>query len=53
MYKMQELAREWNSTHCEPPLDDWEFDRQWNDANRFIDRKKNGQAQEQKMKRNV
>jgi hypothetical protein len=47
MYKIQELAREWNNTHCEPPLDDHEFDRQWNDANRFIDRK-NRQEQEQK-----
>jgi hypothetical protein len=36
--KIQELAREWNNTHCEPPLDDHEFDRQWNDANRFIER---------------
>jgi hypothetical protein len=47
IYKIQELAKEWNNTHCEPPLDDHEFDRQWNDAKRFIDRK-NRQEQEQK-----
>jgi hypothetical protein len=39
IYKIQELAREWNNIHCEPPLDDKEFHRQWNDAKRFIDRK--------------
>jgi hypothetical protein len=50
IYKIQELAREWNNTHCEPPLDDHEFDRQWNDAKRFIDRK-NKQEQEEKQLR--
>jgi hypothetical protein len=49
IYKIQELAREWNNTHCEPPLDDHEFDRQWNDAKRFIDRK-NRQEQEGKQR---
>ena len=38
--KIKELAYEWNQQHCKPPLDDKEFERQWNDALKFIFRSK-------------
>lgn len=38
--EIAELASKWNQKHCRPPLDDREFNRQWNDANNFIS--KNG-----------
>jgi hypothetical protein len=30
--QIKKLAYEWNQEHCIPPLDDKEFERQWNDA---------------------
>ena len=36
--KIKELAYEWNQQHCKPPLDDKEFERQWNDALKFVGR---------------
>jgi hypothetical protein len=33
------LAREWNNQHCNPPLDDKEFEKQWKCATDFIDKK--------------
>ena len=27
--KIKELAFEWNKEHCDPPLDDNEFENQW------------------------
>jgi hypothetical protein len=38
---IKELASVWNQQHCKPPLDQKEFERQWNDALKFIDRTKN------------
>lgn len=32
------LAIEWNQKHCIPPIDNKEFERQWNDAIKFIER---------------
>jgi hypothetical protein len=30
------LAYNWNKEHCDPPLDDLEFEHQWNTATKFI-----------------
>jgi hypothetical protein len=38
--KIKDLAYEWNQQHCKPPLDDKEFERQWNDALKFVSRSK-------------
>ena len=38
--KIKELAYEWNQQHCKPPFDDKEYERQWNDALKFIFRSK-------------
>ena len=38
--KIKKLAYEWNQQHCKPPLDDKEFERQWNDALKFVFRSK-------------
>lgn len=37
--QIEQLAREWNNKHCEPPLDDIDFNRQWNDAQKYITEK--------------
>lgn len=37
--EIKELAQKWNQKHCKPPLDDKEFERQWNDAKNFITKK--------------
>ena len=34
--KIKEIAYEWNQTHCEPPLDDIEFEKQWKDSKKYI-----------------
>jgi hypothetical protein len=38
--KIKELAYEWNQQHCKPPLDEKEFERQWNDALKFVSKSK-------------
>ena len=38
--KIKELAYEWNQQHCNSPLNDKEFERQWNDALKFVYRSK-------------
>jgi hypothetical protein len=40
LQKINNLAREWNSCHCVPPLDDKEIEKQWKCALDFIDKKK-------------
>jgi hypothetical protein len=40
--QIKQLAWNWNLEHCKPPLNDNEFDRQWKDANRFIEKNNNG-----------
>ena len=37
--KVRELAYNWNQEHCEPPLDDGEFEKLWKQAVNFISRK--------------
>ncbi|MDF0682682.1 MAG: hypothetical protein P0116_17115, partial [Candidatus Nitrosocosmicus sp.] len=37
--KIKELSYNWNLTHCEPPLDEIEFEKQWNDAKKFLKKK--------------
>ncbi len=37
--KIKVLAYEWNQEHCNPPLDDKEFEKQWNCAIDFIRKK--------------
>jgi len=32
----KQLSNEWNEQHCLPPLDDREFEKQWNCATRFM-----------------
>ncbi len=34
--KIKEIAYEWNQIHCEPPLDDIEFEKQWKDSKKYI-----------------
>src|SRR5918994_1517298 len=34
--EIRELAYKWNQKHCQPPLDDKEFEKQWRDAAKFI-----------------
>jgi P4 family phage/plasmid primase-like protien len=34
--RIKQLAYEWNSEHCVPPLDNREFEKQWKCAARFI-----------------
>lgn len=36
--EIKKLSQEWNQKHCVPPLDDKEFEKQWNDANKFLER---------------
>jgi hypothetical protein len=36
--KIQKIAYDWNQEHCIPPLNNKEFERQWNDALKFITR---------------
>ena len=45
--QIKSLARQWNSQHCSPPLDDREFEKQWKCATDFIDRKNNGSSQDE------
>lgn len=35
--EIQKWCYQWNQDHCNPPLDDIEFEKQWNDAIEFID----------------
>ena len=37
--EIKQLAQIWNHKHCEPPLDNKEFDRQWECATKFISQK--------------
>lgn len=41
---LKQLARDWNLEHCNPPLNETEFERQWKDANKFIEGKYNGSS---------
>jgi hypothetical protein len=34
--QVKQYARDWNNEHCNPPLDNKEFDKQWNDSLKFI-----------------
>ena len=34
--KIRDLARDWNNKHCNPPLDEKEFQKQWKCASRFV-----------------
>jgi hypothetical protein len=36
--QIKPLAIEWNQKHCIPPLDNKEFEKQWKDAIKFIER---------------
>lgn len=38
-YIKETLSREWNDKHYKPPLDNFEFDKQWKCALEFIERK--------------
>ena len=44
--KIKQLAYECNQEVCIPPLDDYEFNRQWNDALKFIGRNINSNTGE-------
>jgi hypothetical protein len=33
------IAMRWNNTHCSPPLPESEFEKQWNDAVKFVEGK--------------
>ena len=34
--QVKQNARDWNNEHCDPPLDNKEFEKQWNDSLKFI-----------------
>jgi putative DNA primase/helicase len=34
--EIMQMARQWNDTHCKPPLDEKEFQKQWRDAIHFL-----------------
>jgi len=36
--EIKKLSQEWNQNHCRPPLDDKEFEKQWSDALRFLEK---------------
>lgn len=36
--KIKEPSQTWNQEHCDPPLELPEFERQWKDAKRFIEK---------------
>jgi hypothetical protein len=38
---IKQMAQFWNQKHCDPPLDEIEFNRQWNDAIKFVTKKNN------------
>lgn len=40
--QIKQLARDWNLNHCKTPLNENEFERQWKDANKFIEGNING-----------
>lgn len=44
--KIIKLSHEWNQKHCRPPLDEKEFEEQWNDAKKFLKRKSNDRIKE-------
>ena len=44
--QIKSLAREWNDQHCNPPLDDKEFEKQWKCATDFIGKKSNNRRQD-------
>ncbi len=48
--EIKPLAAQWNQQHCIPPLDDRDFDKQWNDAVKFIQRHNQEQQQQEKAK---
>lgn len=35
---IKSLAHKWNEEHCDPPLPEEDFERQWKDAKKFIER---------------
>ena len=45
--QIKSLARQWNSQHCSPPLDDKEFEKQWKCATDFIGKKSNNTSQDE------
>jgi hypothetical protein len=34
--EIMQMARQWNLTHCKPPLEEKEFQKQWRDATNFL-----------------
>ena len=47
--EIKELCQIWNRKKCKPPLDDKEFERQWKDATKFIDRKIREEQEQKKQ----
>ena len=41
-------AYDWNQKHCDPPLDDKEFEKQWTCATKFIEKKNINETEEGK-----
>ena len=36
--QVKEFCKRWNEQHCAPPLNNKEFEKQWHDATKYIDR---------------
>ncbi|MGH9926327.1 MAG: hypothetical protein ACRD5B_13215, partial [Nitrososphaeraceae archaeon] len=36
LQQIEQLARQWNGKHCEPPLEDKDFGRQWKYAQKYV-----------------
>jgi hypothetical protein len=39
--KIKQLAFNWNQKHCRPPLNEKEFEKQWRDAKKFLEKRNN------------
>lgn len=50
--EIKELASNWNTEHCNPPLDDEEFEKQWKDAKKFLVKENNNKISNQSVTRN-
>ena len=51
--KIKELAHVWNLDHCIPPLNQEEEEKQWNDAEQFVERENNQRQKERQREQEI
>lgn len=51
--QIKQIAYKWNQQHCIPPLDDKEFEKQWTDAQKFIEKRTNNKSDYPNQKENT